>query len=155
MTTPRIELSWQVKPFDFLTLRELYAVLQLRGAVFVVEQNCVWQDADGKDFRSYHLLGTDAIGELAAYARIMPPGLVYPEASIGRVVTASWARGAGAGRELMQRAMDFVQRQYGNKLVRIGAQKYLTRFYQSFGFNVVGEEYLEDGIPHVEMIASV
>lgn len=147
-----MELAWQIKPFDFLRLRELYAILQLRQSVFIVEQNCPFPDLDSKDFKCFHLIGNDAIGELAAYARIIPAGIMYPETSIGRVVTASWARRVGAGKELMKRAIEFIQVQYGQVPIRIGAQLYLKSFYEDFGFKPDGDVYLEDGIEHVEML---
>ena len=133
-------LHWTTKPFEALTLAELYALLQLRSEVFVVEQTCAFQDIDGHDQAAYHLLGYTAAGELAAYARLFEAGRSYDQASIGRVVTSPRHRGAGLGRELLRQA------------IKIGAQQYLLDFYQSFGFVVEGEGYLEDGIPHVHMV---
>jgi ElaA protein len=146
-------LTWAYKPFDELTATELYAIMQLRNEVFVVEQNCVYQDADGKDQRSYHLSGWD--GEnLVAYTRIIPPGISYEQASIGRVVTSPKYRGTGAGRQLMKESIRRTFSQFNCSGIKIGAQLYLIQFYQSLGFRQSGEEYLEDGIPHIEMTLS-
>ena len=123
-------------------------MLKLRNEVFVVEQNCVYQDCDGADLECDHLLGRDSEGRLAAYLRFVPAGLKYFEASIGRVITAPFARGQGAGRALIAEAL----RIHGNSPLRISAQKYLEDFYGSYGFQSVGEAYLEDGIPHIEMV---
>jgi len=146
-----VALNWVFKKFNELTAAELYAILQLRNEVFIVEQNCVYRDADGKDPKSYHLAGWDG-EKLAAYARIIPPGISYPEASIGRVVTSPGYRGTGAGRLLMQESITLTFKQFNCSSVRIGAQVYLTGFYWSLGFIQSGSEYLEDGIPHIEMI---
>ena len=142
-------IEWIYKSFDELTVAELYTVMQLRSEVFVVEQNCVYLDADGYDDRAGHLMGWRQ-GELVAYARIFPPGVTYAEASIGRVITSAAARGTGAGRELMREAIARC-----SSPIRIGAQAYLERFYGSFGFVRVSEEYLEDGIPHIQMVLGV
>jgi len=145
-----MQLTWVFKKFDELSATEMYAIMQLRNEVFVVEQNCVYQDADGKDQVSWHLTGWD--GEnLAAYTRIIPPGTSYKEASIGRVVTSPRYRGTGAGRELMKLSISKAFSQFHCTEIKIGAQLYLTRFYQSLGFSQTGPEYLEDGIPHIEM----
>lgn len=147
-----MKLSWEIKKFEALTTSELYRIMQLRLAVFSVEQNCAYQDADGKDLKCFHLSGIDEDGDLVAYSRIVPAGVSFNEVSIGRVISSSKARGTGAGRALMKRSLDFIEEQYGKVPVRIGAQCYLIRFYNSFGFEVSGEEYLEDNIPHIEMI---
>jgi len=145
-----MQLTWVFKKFDNLSAAELYAIMQLRNEVFVVEQNCVYQDADGKDRASWHLAGWD--GEtLVAYTRIIPPGISYQEASIGRVVTSPRYRGTGAGKELMEQSISKVFSQFNCTEIKIGAQLYLTRFYQSLGFSQSGPEYHEDGIPHIEM----
>jgi ElaA protein len=146
-----MRLEWIFKKFDELTPAELYAILQLRNEVFVVEQNCVYQDADGKDPGSWHLAGWDG-EKLAAYTRIIPPGITFPEASIGRVVTSPLYRGRGTGRELMEISIRKTFSQFNCTEIKIGAQVYLTRFYQSLGFRQSGPQYLEDGIPHIEMI---
>lgn len=146
-----MELTWIFKKFDALTAFELYAIMQLRNEVFVVEQDCVYQDADGKDVKAWHLTGWD--GEnLVAYTRIIPPGISYAEASIGRVVTSPRYRRTGAGKELMELSISKSFSQFGCSKIKIGAQVYLTRFYQTFGFKQTSSEYLEDGIPHIEMV---
>lgn len=146
-----VNLIWKCVPFSELTNEELYNIFQLRIAVFVVEQNCPYQDADYKDLQSYHLMGL-AEGELHAYARLLPEGLSYPEVSIGRVITSPALRGKGAGIELMKKAIESCNSLFGRKNIRIGAQQYLTRFYESFGFIRTGNDYLEDGIPHTIML---
>jgi ElaA protein len=145
-----MQLNWVFKRFDELSVAELYAIMQLRNEVFVVEQNCVYQDADGKDQQSMHLCGWDG-GNLAAYTRIIPPGLSYAEASIGRVVTAPAYRKTGAGRKLMEESIKNTLNVFDCSSIKIGAQVYLTKFYQSLGFTQSSNEYLEDGIPHIEM----
>jgi ElaA protein len=146
-----MSLNWILKEFVELTTAELYAIMQLRNEVFVVEQNCVYQDADGKDQRSLHFCGWDG-EQLAAYTRIIPPGISYPEPSIGRVVTSPAYRNTGAGRKLMEESIRHAFERFNADSIRIGAQVYLAKFYQSLGFIQSSEEYLEDGIPHIEMI---
>ncbi|WP_158827578.1 GNAT family N-acetyltransferase [Mucilaginibacter lacusdianchii] len=139
------------KSFYDLTPIELYAILRLRNEIFVVEQNCVFQDADNKDQKCHHLmLWQDS--SLVAYARLVPPGISYPETSIGRIITSSTVRGTGMGSILLERALEEVQRLFGSGPVRIGAQVYALPFYEKFGFVAQGEHYDEDGIPHVEMV---
>jgi ElaA protein len=145
-----MELNWTYKYFDALLPAELYAVMQLRNEVFVVEQNCVYQDADEKDISSYHLMGWDG-SVLVAYTRILPPGLAYAEASIGRVVTSPKYRGTGAGRQLMELSISRTMEQFNVKTIKIGAQLYLEKFYQSLGFVQCGPGYMEDDIPHIPM----
>ena len=140
-----------VKHFKDLTPYELYALLRLRNEVFVVEQNCVFQDADNKDLFCFHLLLYDG-KDLVAYARLVPQGLSYEEMSIGRVVTSKLVRGKGAGRELMLLAIKYCREFFGNTPIRIGAQQYAEKFYSSLGFAQTGAAYDEDGIPHIEMI---
>ena len=146
-----MQLNWIFKKFDNLTASELYAIMQLRNEVFVVEQNCVYQDADDKDQQCWHLCGWDA-KKLVAYTRIIPPGISYTEASIGRVVTSPAYRASGAGRELMKESISLTYSQFNCTQIKIGAQLYLTKFYQSLGFVQSSPEYLEDGIAHIEMI---
>ena len=137
MTMKRPALRFQCLPFDLLDAGRLYQIMTLRQEVFVVEQACAYLDADGKDLLCHHILGYHPDGRLWAYARIIPPGLSYEGyVSIGRVVTAPEARRFG----------------YGKAPVKISAQAYLIGFYASFGFKTVGEEYLEDGIPHIGMV---
>lgn len=143
-------LNWIFKRFDELTAPELYAIIQLRNEVFVVEQNCVYQDADDKDRQAIHLCGWDD-SKLGAYTRIIPPGISYSEASIGRVVTSPAHRKTGLGRSLMEESIKFTLDHFNCTSIKIGAQVYLTHFYQSLGFIQSSEEYLEDGIPHIEM----
>ena len=142
------------KPFDSLTVKELYAILKLRSEIFVVEQNCVFLDTDGKDLSCQHLMLYQN-KQLMAYARIVPAGLSFTEPSIGRIVSSHAARGKGFGRQLVSLAIANCQRLYGNKPIKIGAQLYLKSFYESFGFVIYGEEYLEDDIVHIEMIRPV
>jgi len=146
-------LSYSCLPFSSLTLQELYAIMAVRQEVFIVEQNCPYLDADGLDLKAWHLLGRDAAGALLAYTRLIPTGLVYPGyCSIGRVLSAANARGSGAGRAVMQRSIDLCRHLFGEAPIKIGAQSYLLRFYESFGFISTGEDYLEDGIPHTKMV---
>ena len=142
-----MELRWHDRAFTELTVGELYAIVQLREAVFVVEQSCVYRDADGLDPPSRHLFA-EAGGELRAYLRIVPPGVKYAEISLGRIVTSQAARRGGLGKELVRRGLAAV----GAVPVRIGAQLYLERFYQGFGFVRASDVYDEDGIPHIEML---
>lgn len=138
------------KTFAELTSSELYSLLQLRSAVFVVEQNCPYLDMDDKDQKALHVLLYD--GErIGAYARILPPGVSYPECSIGRVVTAGACRGTGLGRLLMQHCLQRVASDYPGKDTVISAQAYLQKFYSELGFAAEGNIYDEDGIPHIRM----
>ncbi len=145
------ELNWILKKFDDLTLHELYDIIRLRNEVFVVEQNCVFQDADDKDQDCWHLMGW-ANHQLVAYTRIVPPGKGYEEPSIGRVATAQAVRARGLGRELMKQSIDQVHVLFGYLPIRVGAQLYLKHFYTSLGFEQKGDIYLEDGIEHIMMI---
>ena len=146
-------ISWSCKPFADLTLTELYAVLRLRSEIFVVEQNCPYLDIDGLDEPAFHLLGRTEAGELAAYTRLLPKGVSYPEyASIGRVVVAEAHRRGGLGQELMRESLACCNRLFGAGPIKIGAQQYLARFYQGLGFEQCSEGYDEDGIPHIPML---
>ena len=144
-------LQWRFASFDELTPREVHDLYQARVAVFVVEQNCPFQDVDGVDPACWHLLGRSQ-GSLLAYCRLVPPGLKFEEPSIGRVLTTEAARRTGAGRELMAEAVRRAQALWPNRDIRIGAQRYLDRFYGEFGFVQCSEPYVEDGIPHIEML---
>ncbi len=144
-------LQWQWLRFDRLSREQLYEVLRLRSEVFVVEQNCVFQDMDGLDDQAMHLLGVRA-SELAAYVRCFPKGVTFDEASIGRVVTRQSARGGGLGHVLMAEAIRALVAEWGAQPIRIGAQAHLKDFYQRHGFADVGKPYVEDGIPHLEML---
>ena len=144
-------MNWILKNFDSLTPRELYAILRLRSEVFVVEQNCVFLDMDNVDQQCHHLMGWQD-NVLFAYARLVPPGLSYEEASIGRVVTSPSGRGNGIGKALIEKSIQEVFNLYGKGSIKIGAQLYLKNFYTSFGFEQVGDIYDEDGIDHIKMI---
>jgi ElaA protein len=146
-------MEWIIKKFDDLSPLELYTILQLRNEVFVVEQNCVFQDADNKDIYCHHVMGMDK-GKLVAYSRIVPPGISYTEPSIGRIVTSPLARSNGSGKALMEKSIGHLIHLFGNQPIRIGAQVYLLRFYNGFGFEQSGDIYMEDGIEHVEMLRS-
>lgn len=141
------------KHFNELTTTELYDIFKLRIEVFCVEQNCPYQDADGKDQQSHHLICYNSNNQLIAYSRLLPEGLSYPGyASIGRVVTSPLVRKTGIGKLLMKESLEQVKKIFGNIPVKIGAQTYLLKFYESFGFKSTGKEYLEDGIPHTKMV---
>ena len=144
-------IAWHLKKFNDLLPAELYSIMEVRQLVFVVEQKCAYLDADGKDAESHHLMGINEANKLVAYARILPAGLSYKEASIGRVVTHPDERTKGYGKALMEEAVKQTEELFGKVPIRIGAQRYLLRFYESFGF-VKGEDYMEDGIPHSIMI---
>ena len=146
-----MNIRWYYKAFDELSANELYCILQLRSEVFVVEQNCVFLDADNKDQQCLHCMGRYR-DELAAYTRIAPPGYIYKETSIGRVATSPAHRRKGLGRELMQYSLEICRLNFGNTDIKLGAQYYLKEFYASFGFIEVGDTYIEDGIKHVYMI---
>ncbi len=139
------------KPFASLSPHELYAIMQLRNEVFVVEQNCVYQDADNKDPYCHHLMIWDG-QKLVAYSRLLPKGLAYEQMSIGRVISSPAYRGTGAGKLLITKAMEACHQLFGEGAIRIGAQLYLKKFYESFGFVQTSEIYLEDNIEHIEMI---
>ena len=144
-------MNWILKKFDELTVDELYAILRLRTEVFVVEQNCVFQDMDNNDQSSYHLMGWKH-DELVAYTRLVPPGVAHEYPSIGRVVTSLTVRREGIGKELMDRSISECRKLFGNLSIKIGAQLYLKRFYNSLGFKETSDVYLEDGIEHIEML---
>jgi len=146
--------TWSCKKFEALTTRELYAILRLRSEVFVVEQNCVFLDMDNKDLYCYHLMGWEG-GELLGYSRVLNAGISYEESSIGRIVSSPAARGRGIGRELLVQSIDTLYTLFGKQDIRIGAQYYLKKFYESFGFVQKGDIYLEDGIEHIEMLLPI
>jgi ElaA protein len=151
-------IRWQHVAFDALSPRQLYAALQLRTEVFVMEQNCTFQDMDGCDAQAMHVLGWSAPEQgdsalvLAAYARCFPAGVKFAQASIGRVVTRASLRGTGAGAMLVQQALACVQQHWGVQPIRIGAQAHLEKFYGKLGFITASEPYMEDGILHIEML---
>jgi len=147
-------IKWEYKQFSALTSAELYYILTLRNEVFVVEQNCIYLDTDNKDQHAWHILGY-INKKLVAYSRILPPGVSFHEASIGRVVTHSSIRRNGLGILLMKESIEKIITQFEVTEIRIGAQCYLIQFYVSLGFAVDGKEYIEDGIPHVEMLFKI
>ncbi len=149
-----VDIQWKLVPFEHLSLDDLYDVIQARLEVFVVEQDCPYQDVDGRDKASIHVFGRDQEGEIVAYARITKPGVRFAEPSIGRVITTRKGRGQGLGRTLMERAIEAIEQDFPGEPIRISAQQYLEKFYGSLGFQTVSEPYLEDNIPHLEMVRS-
>ena len=143
-------IQFKIKPFLELSTNELYAILQLRSEVFVVEQNCVYQDIDGKDQKAIHVLGYSE-GILVAYSRLFKPKDYFEYASIGRVIVKASHRDKKLGHELMRVSIDAITTLFQETKITISAQLYLQKFYESHGFVVVGESYLEDDIPHIEM----
>lgn len=140
-------------PFAELTVAQLHAILKLRSEVFVVEQNCVFLDIDAVDAKAYHFFALDKEGNCIANARLIPAYVVYNYCSIGRVVTHAAYRKLGLGRQLMKQSIEKCYLLFGeNETIKIGAQLYLKEFYSSFGFKQIGEEYIEDGIPHIHML---
>jgi ElaA protein len=139
------------KTFNELSLKELYSILQLRSEVFVVEQDCVYQDIDGKDDFALHILGMDG-EELVAYTRCFKPGDYFEAAAIGRVIVKEEYRKFGFGHKIMEASVKEIEQLYNTKTIKLSAQQYLTAFYESHGFIQTGEGYLEDGIPHIAMI---
>ena len=151
-------IAWKCAPFAELTGHEVHDILQARAAVFVVEQDCPFQDVDGADLHAWHLMGrvtpahAGAQAPLVAYARLIPAGIKFAEPSIGRVITTDAVRGTGVGRALMQEALRQAEKLWPGKALRIGAQQRLESFYRSLGFATASAPYDEDGIPHVEMV---
>ncbi|MDX1542978.1 MAG: GNAT family N-acetyltransferase [Christiangramia sp.] len=145
------DLRIEVKKFSELDLTELYYILQLRSEVFVVEQDCVYQDIDGKDFDALHVLGKKH-DEIVAYTRCFKPGYYFEEAAIGRVVVKASERKFGYGHEIMKASDKAISDHYNTSHIKLSAQQYLIKFYESHGYKTDGEGYLEDGIPHIAMI---
>lgn len=146
-------LEFTCLPFNQLTVNDLYDIMALRQQVFIIEQNCPYLDADGKDLSAMHLMGRDTEGELVAYTRLLPKGVSYSDfASIGRVVSSDKVRGQGVGKVLMHKSIEMMDKLFPNQPVKIGAQTYLLGFYTALGFVSTGEDYLEDDIPHTVMI---
>ena len=144
-------ISWQCKLFSELTGDEVYKILQLRSEIFVVEQNCVYQDCDNKDHEAFHLIAWED-DRLIAYARLLKAGISYPDAvSIGRVCVSASSRRKNLGKLLMRKSIEETYRLFGNIHIKISAQLYLKRFYESFSFVQHGHIYLEDGIEHIMM----
>ena len=146
-----MEIKFKIKRFNELSTVELYSLLQLRSEVFVVEQNCVYQDIDGKDEKALHLLG-EIDNKVVVYSRIFKPKDYFENASIGRVAIAEKFRAQKWGHQLMQEAISGIENNFGIQSITISAQLYLKKFYESHGFVQIGETYLEDGIPHIEML---
>ena len=143
-------IHWEIKSFEDLSVNELYDILRLRSEIFVVEQNCVYLDLDGKDKKGLHLLG-EFEGKIVAYSRLFKPGISFDNASIGRVVVDVHYRDRKWGHELMREAIAGINLHFGENKITIGAQLYLKKFYESHGFIQTSEMYLEDDIPHIEM----
>lgn len=141
----------KIKTFEELDLHELYELLRLRSEVFVVEQDCVYQDIDGKDEKALHVLGYDN-DKLVAYTRVFPPGIYFTEAAIGRVVVRENSRKNKYGHEILKASVKAIEEGFKTQKIKLSAQTYLTKFYESHGFVQIGEGYLEDGIPHIAMI---
>lgn len=146
------EIKWQVKHFNELTVPEYHDLLFLRIEVFVIEQDCPYQDVDDKDKVAFHLFGTDKDGKTIAVSRILPQNTSYPEVSIGRIAVDKDNRGTGIAVDLMNESFKFIEQQFGKVPIRISGQQYLTNFYGRLGFKQVSEMYLEDNIPHIEML---
>ena len=144
----------QLKEFTELTTAELYEILKLRAEVFVVEQNCPYQDLDDKDQSSYHLFLEDN-GQIIAVLRILPENIAYKEMAIGRLIVKKSYRGKGISRKMRVRAMEFITEDLGKEKIRLSGQAYLTDFYQSLGFEKVSEMYFEDGIEHFEFLYEI
>ena len=144
-------MIFTIKKFNELSTHELYAVLQLRAEVFVVEQDCVYQDLDNKDLDAYHMLGV-LDTKIVAYTRIFKPGDYFLESSIGRIVVKKEFRKFQFGYQLVVNSIQFTENNLQQNKILISAQSYLSKFYNSLGFTQVGEEYLEDGIPHIKML---
>ena len=147
-------MQYTIKTFDELTNRELYTLLQLRQEVFVIEQACIYPEIDGKDENAYHLLAVSD-GKLVGCLRIVGKGVIFAEVSIGRVVVSEPNRGRGIAKEMMRHALGFIENELKEKRVNISAQTYAIPFYEGLGFTPVSEEYLEDGIPHVDMVCKL
>lgn len=146
-----MDIIWKIKEFEELSNFELYQILQLRINVFMLEQECLYPECDNKDLKGKHLMGY-LNNQLVAYARLLPPGVSYCDASIGRVVVHPQCRHLKLGNALMSKAIAQVREDFPNEDIRISAQAHLQGFYERVGFERVSEEYLEDNIPHVEML---
>ncbi|RXM58903.1 GNAT family N-acetyltransferase [Clostridium tetani] len=144
-------MNWHVKKFKELKCEEIYKILQIRNKIFIVEQKCAYQDCDDRDKKSYHVYVEDK-GEIVSYLRILPRKISYNEVSIGRVLVNKNYRGKGIAREMMIKAINFIEKNLGEKEIKIQAQCYLINFYKSLGFKEISNEYLEDNIPHIDML---
>lgn len=148
------KLTWELKTFDELSANALFAILETRQAVFVVEQACAYPDIDELDKQAWHLVAWDEPAQVAAYARLLGPGIRYSQASIGRVLISKTMRSKGLAKELMHRAIEFIEDRYPEHSIKIGAQTYLENFYQQLSFITTSDAYDEDGIMHIDMIRS-
>ena len=144
-------MNWQIKKYNELTTDEIYEILRVRNEVFVVEQKCPYQDCDSKDKSAYHLFSMED-GNIISYLRVLEKGISYKEISIGRVLVAKNARGKGLAKEGISKAINFIRNNLKEASIRISAQAYLISFYKTLGFSEVSEVYLEDDIPHIEML---
>ena len=144
-------MTWCIKSFQELTNDELYEILQVRTAIFVVEQKCAYLEVDGKDKLAYHLFKKEN-EKIIAYLRVLPKGISYREASLGRIIVKQAQRGTGLGRELVARGINFLENELHEKTIKIQAQSRLQTFYESFGFQACSDVYLEDNIEHIQMI---
>ena len=147
-------MQYVIKKFGELENIELYKILQLRQEIFIIEQACIYPDIDDKDEGAFHLMAFDG-SKIVGSVRILGRGVSYEEVSVGRVTVAKNARGRGIAKEMMQQAMDFVENEMREKHIRISAQSYIVPLYASLGFEIVSEEYLEDDIPHFEMLCAL
>ena len=145
-------MEWNLKQFDQLSSLEVYEILRFRNEVFIVEQKCPYQDIDDKDKYSYHLFSKDEQGKICAYLRILDKGQTFDEISIGRVIIRKDKRGAGLAKQMMLKAIEFIESVLGEHKIRIGAQAHLRDFYRGVGFIPCSAVYLEDNIPHIEMV---
>ncbi|MET0534107.1 MAG: GNAT family N-acetyltransferase [Steroidobacter sp.] len=146
-----MSIQWQWRQYAELSPQQIYAIFAARQAVFIVEQNCPYLDMDGKDLEALHLIAWSG-DDVAAYLRVIAPGVSFTEPSLGRIITTKIGRGTGLGRELVARGLNKVYELYPTLPTRIGAQAHLHKFYGSLGFAQASEPYDEDGIPHIEML---
>jgi len=147
------DISFKIKSFEELSVSELYKILRLRAEVFIVEQACIYQDIDDKDQKAFHVIGYKK-NEIVAYTRIFNTGDYFENASMGRVVVSEKERKYGYGHDLIEKSIEGIKEVFNTEKIKISAQCYLDNFYQKHGFKQIGEEYLEDGIPHIVMIRS-
>lgn len=144
-------MNWKIKKFNELNAEEIYKILALRNEIFIVEQECPYLDCDGKDFNAYHLF-LEENGEIISYLRILEKGVSYDEIAIGRVIVKKSHRKKGISRKMMLKAIEFIEKELSSTTIKLQAQAYLIDFYSSFGFKAISEEYLEDNIPHRDML---
>ena len=147
-------MNWKIKKFEELTTNELYMILKVRNEVFILEQTCPFLDCDDKDRSSYHMF-LENNNEIIAYCRLLPKGVAYKESSIGRVLVSKNYRGQNLAKELMEKGINFIIKNLNENEIKIQAQAYLFKFYSSFGFIPISDEYIEDDIPHIDMIYKI